>query len=88
MNKARRKQIAAVKARIGELLKLAESIREDVESIRDDEQDFRDNMPDAIADGAKGERADAAIEALNEVVENLEGIGELEFEALLDSAAE
>jgi len=88
MNKARRKQIAAVKARIGELLKLAESIRVDVEAIRDDEQDFRDNMPDAIGDSEKGERADAAIEALNEVVENLEGIGELEFETLLDSAAE
>lgn len=88
MNKARRKQIQAVKARIGQLLQLAESIREDVEAIRDAEQDFRDNMPEPIADGEKGERADAAIEALDEVIENLEGIGELEFESLLDSASE
>lgn len=88
MNKARRKQIAAVKARIGELIKMADSIRADVESIRDDEQDFRDNMPEAIGESAKGERADAAIEALNEVVEHLEELGELEFETLLDSAAE
>lgn len=88
MNKARRKQIEAVKARIGQLLQLAESIREDVEAIRDAEQDFRDSMPDAIGDGEKGERADAAIEALDEVVDNLDGIGELEFESLLDTAAE
>jgi prefoldin subunit 5 len=88
MNKARRKQIEAVKARIGQLLQLAENIREDVEAIRDAEQDFRDNMPESIADGEKGERADAAIEALDEVIDNLEGIGELEFESLLDSAAE
>ena len=88
MNKSRRKQIEVVKARIGKLLEMVEDIRAEVESIRDDEQDFRENMPESIAGGDKGERADAAIDALDEVVSNLEGIGELEFESLLDTAAE
>lgn len=88
MNKNRRKQIEALRVRIDELLLLAESIREEVEDIRDAEQDYRDNMPESIADSDKGGRADAAIEALDEVVDNLNGIGELEFVSLLETAAE
>ncbi len=88
MNKRRRKQIEVLKGRIDQLLLLAEGIRGEVEDIRDAEQDYRDNMPESIADSDKGERADAAIEALDEVIENLNGIGELEFLSLLETAAE
>ncbi|MFA6231001.1 MAG: hypothetical protein WC617_12645 [Rhodanobacter sp.] len=88
MNKKRRKQLEVLKDRIDQLLLLAEEIRAEAEGIRDAEQDYRGSMPESIANSDKGERADAAIEALDEVIENLNGIGELEFLSLLETAAE
>ena len=88
MNNARRKQIEDVKARIAELLSLAEEIKTDVEAIRDEEQDYRDNMPESFADGEKGEKADTAIEALEQVIEDLESLIGNDFDGQLDTAAE
>ncbi|OHV78551.1 hypothetical protein [Rhizobium sp. LCM 4573] len=88
MNKARRKQIEIVKERIAALLAEAEEIRAEVESIRDDEQEYRDAMPDSLADGEKGEKADCAIEALDQVVNDLDSLIENDFESPLDTAAE
>lgn len=88
MNNARRKQIEDVKARIAALLSQAEDIKTDVEAIRDEEQDYRDNMPESFADGEKGEKADAAIEALDQVIEDLESLIGNDFDGQLDTAAE
>ncbi|EJQ0681034.1 hypothetical protein ACPTFP_28740 [Pseudomonas aeruginosa] len=88
MNNARRKQIEDIKARIAALLSQAEDIKTDVEAIRDEEQDYRDNMPEAFAEGEKGEKADAAIEALDQVIEDLESLIGNDFDGQLDTAAE
>ena len=64
MNNERRKQIENIKGRIAALLSEAENIKTDVEAIRDDEQEYRDNMPESFGEGEKGEKADAAIAAL------------------------
>lgn len=88
MNNARRKQIEDVKVRIAELLSQAEEIKTDVEAIRDEEQDYRDNMPESFADGEKGEKADTAIEALEQVIEDLESLIGNDFDGQLDTAAE
>lgn len=88
MNNARRKQIDNVKARIAELLSQAEDIKTDVEAIRDEEQDYRDNMPDSFADGEKGEKADASVAALEQVIQDLESLIESDFDGQLDTAAE
>lgn len=88
MNNARRKQIETIKARIAALLSQAEDIKNDVEAIRDEEQDYRDNMPESFADGEKGEKADAAIEALEQVIEDLESLIENDFDDQLTTAAE
>lgn len=88
MNKQRRKQIESIKGRISALLSEAENIKTDVEAIRDDEQEYRDNMPESLADGEKGEKADAAIAALEQVIEDLENLNESDFDGQLDTAAE
>lgn len=88
MNNERRKQIEAVKERISALLSEAESIKTDVEAIRDDEQDYRDNMPESFADGEKGEKAEAAIDALEQVINELECLTGNDFEDWLTTAAE
>jgi len=88
MNNQRRKQIESIKGRISALLSEAENIKTDVEAIRDDEQEYRDNMPESLADGEKGEKADTAIAALEQVIEDLESLIESDFDGQLDTAAE
>lgn len=59
-----------------------------MEAIRDEEQEYRDNMPESLADGEKGQKAETAISALEQVIEDLDGLAGLEFESQLDAAAE
>lgn len=54
MNKARRKAIEDVVAKLQEL-------RDEVESLRDEEQDYYDNMPESFQNGEKGGAAENAI---------------------------
>ena len=88
MNKERRKQIEAVKSRIESLLSEAASIQADVEAIRDEEQEYRDNMPESLAEGDKGQKAETAISALEQVIEDLENLAGSEFDTQLNTAAE
>lgn len=55
MNKARRKAIREIVAKL-------ETLRDEVESLRDEEQDYYDNMPESFQDGEKGQAASTAIE--------------------------
>ncbi len=54
MNKARRKAIDGVVAKLQEL-------RDEVESLLSEEQDYYDNMPESFQDGEKGQAASDAI---------------------------
>lgn len=87
MNDARRKQIEAIKARMTTLLEEAALLLSDVEVIRDEEQDYRDAMPDSLAEGERGQKADTAIEALDEVVEGLQALIEIDFDEKFSVAA-
>jgi prefoldin subunit 5 len=88
MNKARRQQIEDIKARIAILLTQAETIKCGIELICSEEQDYRDNLPDSLAGGEKGQKSDAAIEALEQVIEDLESLIETDFIAQLDIACQ
>jgi len=59
---------------LSDLEKFAADIRERIEEIRDEEQEYLDHMPDAFADGCKGEAANDVIEALDEAMEVLQSI--------------
>jgi len=83
MNNARRKVIQ-------EALKLLdigtlEQIKSDIENAQSEEQDFYDNMPEGIQAGDKGEKAQAAIDALGEIMDSLdtaiEALQEIEAKA-------
>lgn len=54
MNKARRKAIREVVAKL-------ESLRDEVESLLNEEQDYYDNMPESFQNGDKGQAASDAI---------------------------
>jgi hypothetical protein len=67
MNDARRKQIEEVLGRISEA-------RADLETLKDEEQDYYDNMPESFQNGQNGEKAQAAIDALDEAINKLEDV--------------
>lgn len=60
MNKARKARIDAIASELADILS--------------EEQDYFDNMPESIQAGDKGERAQEAVNALDEAVNALEGI--------------
>lgn len=86
MNAMRRKQIKTIKERIEALMFDAAEIANEVEAIRDDEQEYRNNLPQALADGEQGEKSDAALEALQGVLDDLESLIEDPFTEPLATA--
>jgi chromosome segregation ATPase len=88
MNNQRRKEIAAVRARLEAAQQAVDELVGELESIRDDEQSYFDDMPENFQSGEKGERAQAAIDALEEAIAEVENI---DFDAIygqLDAAVE
>lgn len=65
MNKARRKQLDEIIERIN-------SVKDDLESIMNDEEEYRDNMPENLQGSEKYELADAACEAMQEAIYQLD----------------
>lgn len=57
MNKDRRKQLAELRGRL-------DTIAEELGTIQGEEQDYFDNMPESMQNGAKGESAQEATDAL------------------------
>ena len=64
MNAERRKRIQEIEERISALVAEAEALRDEVDEVACEEQDYRDAMPDSIGGSEKGQKAEAAIEAL------------------------
>jgi hypothetical protein len=65
MNKQRRAEIEKIQAAIFD-------IKEQLEVIRQEEQDAFDNLPESIQGGERGDRAQEAIDALDEALARLE----------------
>lgn len=72
MNHARRKGLEKLLHQLQPLESIKEDLRCEIEALKDEEQDYRDAMPNSFAEGARGEAADAAIEALDEAMSLLE----------------
>jgi hypothetical protein len=64
MNKARRKQISGITGRLDDL-------KGEVENLRDLEQEYYDEMPENLQGGERGERAEEAIQFLDEAGDQL-----------------
>lgn len=62
MNKERRKAIEAITAKLDEL-------KGEIETLQQEEQDYFDNMPESFQNDDKGERAQAAADALQEAID-------------------
>jgi hypothetical protein len=88
MNNDRRKQIAAIVERLGELEVLVGEIMNDIMEVEQDEQDYLDNMPDSLRQGDKGSRAEDAVMHLGDASSALDDISVSDIISCLENAAE
>lgn len=80
MNNARRKEITKALNDLSALAGQLEDVKSALESARDDEQEYRDNMPESLQQSEKAENADAAIQALDAIIDPL---NDLDVESLI-----
>lgn len=72
MNSNRRKEIDRIMERIDSLMADLSDIKDSIEAVRDEENEYLENMPGNMIDGERGERAQAAIDALEEALSGME----------------
>lgn len=82
MNTERRKTLRAILARIETAREIVDGILSDLQDVSAEENDYLDNMPDAFRDGEKGEKAQAAIDAIDEAISAL---GDVDFDGVASS---
>lgn len=87
MNAERRKKLESIKERLMILAGEASSLGDDLAELRDEEQDYFDNMPEGLQGGEKGEKAQAAIDAMENVVGLLEDFAGIDADELDTAAA-
>ena len=73
MNKARRKALDELHARLEAVVEGLRNMVVEISQHKDDEQDYFDNMPESLQNGERGEKAQSAVEALDDA---LDGVGE------------
>ena len=74
MNKARRKELMNLRARIEELQSEISYIQETLCGLRDEEQEYVDNMPENLQGSERMEKAEEAVSNLEEAYTTLESM--------------
>lgn len=72
MNKAQRKKIGKMTARLQEIQASILEIMEEFETINNDEQEKFDNMPESLQESEKAQAMEEAISQLEEVTASLQ----------------
>lgn len=87
MNAQRRKTLAALRDRMTDLQSQVTTLAEDLQDVCNEEQDYFDNMPESLQDGDKGQKAQAAIDLMESLIDDLTSFTDLDA-GDLDTAAE
>lgn len=85
MNRERRKEISNVILEIEKVKKMCEEISFRIESIMDDESDYMDNIPENLQSSDRYYDAEEAVDNLESAMSDL---GDLDFDAVIDSLRE
>jgi predicted RNase H-like nuclease (RuvC/YqgF family) len=72
MNKERRKQLSELNPKLEELINAIEELKSEFESVLEEEQEYNDNIPENLRCSSKTETSDNAINALEEVISNMD----------------
>ena len=87
MNKARRTQLNRIQEQVARLVGQIEDLKSKVEVLLEQEQEAFDNMPESFQEGEKGERAQEAINAIQNIFDGLESAEtDLDLEGDFDEA--
>lgn len=84
MNKARRKELAQIVAKLEELEALHMEIKKELEAVRDDEQEALDNLPESLQESERGEQMQEYIDAMESALDDLEQLDIKEIRDLLN----
>lgn len=87
MNAERRKKLESIKERLMILAGDASSLGDELAELRDEEQDYFGNMPENLQGGEKGEKVQAAINAMKNVTGKLEDFAGIDADELDTAAA-
>lgn len=88
MNKERRKEIARLINQLDEARGLLSDLAEAIETLRDEEQDTFDNLPEGFQASERGERIQAAVDALDNAYSEIDCIDLDSVQSYLEEAAE
>lgn len=88
MNKARRKAIADVAARLEAAQAVLEELRSEIEGIREEEGEGYENLPESLQDGERGQAMQAVMEALEEAGSFIDDLDFSSITEALDRASE
>lgn len=87
MNAQRRKTLAAIRDRMTDLQSQVSTLISDLQDVIDEEQDYLDAMPESLQEGEKGQKAQAAIDTMTSLIDELTNFTDLDASEL-DTAAE
>lgn len=87
MNAQRRKNLASIKERLTILMGEASSLGDALAELRDEEQGYLDNMPESLQESEKGQKAQEAIDAMENVVGQLEEFATIDADELDTASA-
>lgn len=87
MNQQRRKKLAVLRDRMSELQDQVSTLITDLQDVLTEEQEYLDNMPESLQEGEKGEKAQAAIDLMENLISDMTNFTDLDT-GDLDTAAE
>ena len=87
MNQERRKKLAELRDRMSDLQSQTSTLIADLQEVLDEEQSYLDNMPESLQDSEKGEKAQAAIDLMDNLISEMTSFTDLDT-GDLDTAAE
>jgi hypothetical protein len=88
VNKERRAELASIREEIDRAQAIIGEAMSRLETVKDEEQDYYDNMPESFQNGEKGERAQQAVDALDNAYSELDTIDFDGIMSSIDEAAE
>lgn len=88
MNKERRKTLQTFIKQVDDLRDRADALRNEIDEIREEEQEYFDNMPENFQEGDKGQKAQEAIDAMENAGSDLECFDWDSIIGYLETAAE
>lgn len=88
MNNDRRKALGKLAEEARELAGKLSDLKDAIENLKGEEEEYKDNMPENLQQSEKYYAAEAAVDAMDSAISDLDGIDMDAIADYLDTAAE